>query len=149
MNRAEIYAQGKRNYRAVNAFIKNSLGQLLIPRRSEHKKIFPNGLDFSMSGCVSSGETYEQGLERESLEEAGVIIDWNTIKLVGSLNPHTDDSASFSRLYEIELDTVPTFNDADFSGWEWLYPHEILERISAEPETKTDLPIYLKKFYIS
>jgi isopentenyl-diphosphate delta-isomerase len=34
--------------RAVNAFIINSDGKLWIPRRTAHKKIAPDGLDFSV-----------------------------------------------------------------------------------------------------
>ncbi len=48
--RSEIYCQRLCNFRVVNAFVVNSLGQLWIPRRSAHKSIFPFCLDVSMGG---------------------------------------------------------------------------------------------------
>ena len=48
--RSEIYRQRLCNFRVVNAFVVNSLGQLWIPRRSAHKSIFPFCIDVSMGG---------------------------------------------------------------------------------------------------
>src|SRR5689334_7806953 len=68
--RSEYHAQSARyTIRAVNAFVQNDKGQLWIPRRTATKKLLPLALDMSVSGCVSSGEDYEQAFAREAQEE--------------------------------------------------------------------------------
>src|SRR5688572_22273564 len=56
--RADIYREGKPNFRVVNVFAENARGQLWILRRSARKSSFPYGLDMSVGGHVKSGETY-------------------------------------------------------------------------------------------
>ncbi|MHC5743961.1 MAG: NUDIX domain-containing protein [Nostoc sp.] len=85
--RSEIYRQRLCNFRVVNAFVINSLGQLWIPRRSAHKSIFPLCLDVSMGGYVETGETYEDALQRELKEEfnfmkSNQIVAQSTIKII-------------------------------------------------------------------
>ncbi|MDZ4286214.1 MAG: NUDIX hydrolase, partial [Candidatus Sungbacteria bacterium] len=46
--RSEVYAEHLSNFRVVNAFVRNSKGELWIPRRSADKRIFPLCLDMSM-----------------------------------------------------------------------------------------------------
>lgn len=53
--RSEVYEEGLRNFRVVNAFLVNSAGKIWTPRRSPSKSIFPLCLDVSVGGHVGSG----------------------------------------------------------------------------------------------
>ncbi|MBG1268388.1 NUDIX domain-containing protein [Nostoc sp. WHI] len=86
--RSEIYRQGLCNFRVVNAFVVNSLGQLWIPRRSAHKTIFPLCLDVSMGGHVETGETYEDALQRELKEELNLELNMVNVRPLGHLIPY-------------------------------------------------------------
>ena len=55
----------------VHVCIFNSLGQMLIQRRSPEKRVWPELWDVSVGGGVDAGETSRQGAEREVLEELG------------------------------------------------------------------------------
>lgn len=39
-SRSDIYAEGLKNFRVVNAFVINSKGKLWIPRRAANKRLF-------------------------------------------------------------------------------------------------------------
>ncbi|HWK36782.1 NUDIX hydrolase [Sphingomonas sp.] len=47
-------------------------GRVLLARRAGHKASYPNCWDF-VGGHLESGETPEQGLARESMEEVGLL----------------------------------------------------------------------------
>jgi isopentenyl-diphosphate delta-isomerase len=51
------------------------------------------------------------------------------------------------QVYEIRLDTTPSYNKNDFVESYWLYPHEILERLKNGDKSKNDLPKLLEIFY--
>src|SRR4051812_31437046 len=66
--------------RSVNLFLVNSDGKLWIPRRSLTQQIKPGALDYSASGHVQAGETYEDAVLRETDEEVNIKI--NPDKLI-------------------------------------------------------------------
>ncbi len=148
-SREKIYAEGLRNYRVIHAFIVNNEGKLWIPRRVSTKKLYPNGLDYSIAGHVESGETYEEGLHKEASEEVNLNLNEVEYKEIASFNPHTHDVHCFQKVYEIKSDDVPNFNRDDFSGYEWLLPEEIISRFESGEIGKEDIPEVVKLCYLS
>lgn len=148
MPRSGVYEKGLNNYRTINCFIKNSEGKLWTPRRQPNKRLFPNGLDFSCGGHVSSGETYLEAFAKEMSEELNIDITKTPYKELGSCTPGKDGVSSFMHVYEILSDIVPDYSTTDFSGYEWLYPKEIIQKIVEGDKTKEDLPKLIRKFYI-
>lgn len=135
-------------YRATSAFIRNSEGKLWIPRRTPGKRYHPNGLDFSVAGHVTAGESYEACFIRETEEELGLILKVDDFRFLGKVTPtEISDFPCFLACYEIVSDSVPDYNRDDFSSWEWLSPEEIIARIDSgkEPPTK-NLPAVLRYF---
>lgn len=147
MPRSEVYAQDLHNFRVINCFIKNSEGKLWIPRREAHKKLFPNALGISCGGHVSSGETYDIAFAKEVIEELNIDISKIDYEVLGTMTPK-DGVNAFMTVYEIKSDIVPTYNEDDFSGYEWLLPAEILERLASGDTSQDDLPVLIKKFYM-
>ncbi len=66
----------------VHVHVVNSQGQLLLQKRSLKKDIQPGKWDTSVGGHISSGETVEQGVLRESAEELGIKIDLKELKFL-------------------------------------------------------------------
>ena len=72
-------------HRAVYAFIIDKKGNVLLQKRSENKKMWPNMWDVTVGGHVDSNEFGRQALIREVKEELGIDIKDEDIKyLIGS-----------------------------------------------------------------
>lgn len=147
--RSDIYRENLCNFRVVNAFLVNSEGQIWIPRRTLHKRIFPGGLDVSVGGHVESGESYEVALARELKEELDLDIEQIPYRLLGHLSPYNEDVSAFMNVYEIRSDHSPNYNTNDFLEAFWLTPQELLNRIKHEDYSpKGDLPKLIRLFYL-
>ena len=109
MPTAQARREGVKNLRVVNAFLMNSKGEIWFPRRAAGKVHFPLCLDMSFAGHVSSGETYEQALKREAMEELNIDMDKYEPRLLGQMGPK--DGVSFMKVYEIKTDKTPVFSE--------------------------------------
>ena len=67
-------------HRAVYAFIIDDKKNILLQKRSENKKLWPNMWDVTVGGHVISGEFGRQALIRETKEELGIEIADDDIK---------------------------------------------------------------------
>ncbi|MCX6780683.1 MAG: NUDIX domain-containing protein [Candidatus Magasanikbacteria bacterium] len=145
--RSEIYAAGLHNFRVINAFLVNSNGELWIPRRTAHKRIFPLCLDMSVGGHVESGESYDFAFKRETQEELNIDVDHADVRLLGHLTPNADGVSAHMNVYEIKMDEAPQFNPHDFIEAMWIKPRALLELLDRGEKAKGDLATLLKKFY--
>ncbi len=148
MERGEVYKNNLNNFRVINCFIKNSEGKIWIPKRQLNKRMFPDCLDVSCGGHVSSGESYEEAFRKEMREELNIDIDKTPYKILGICTPKIDRVSAFMTVYEISQDDTPQYNPEDFQSYEWIEPTEILSRIKNGSKSKDDLPILVKKFYL-
>lgn len=148
LERAQVYAQGFHNFRVINAFLINEQGQLWVPRRTAHKRLFPLHLDVSVGGHVSSGETYEEAFAREMQEEIGIALSDVCYKDLGLLTPHQHGVSAFMHVYTFFYEQVPPYNTNDISEYYWFYPHELMKKItSASDKAKGDIPFLLNYFF--
>ncbi len=145
MTRLEVYRRGLL-CRVVNVFLENAQGQLWIPRRTAHKRHFPLCLDMSMGGHVESGESYEEALARELLEELRIDVQ-TTCELLGYLTPHQNGVSAFMKVYRIVTDNPPAYNKDDFLDAEWLLPEQLLRKIIDGEPAKGDLAALIEHFY--
>jgi len=134
-----VHREGRGYLRAAELFIRNTDGQLWIPRRSMKKSIAPGGLDYSASGHVASGESYEEALRREVKEELNLDIKWESLKLIHKFPPVGDEPKFFRAVYIYESDEVPDFNRDDFTEYYWLTPEELLTKLEASELAKRSL----------
>jgi len=145
--RSEVYANNLKNFRVINVFLINENGEIWIPRRTVHKRIFSLCLDMSAAGHVETGETYDQTFKRETMEELTIDTDEVPHRLLGHLRPQTHGVSTFMNVYEIRMNAVPKYNQNDFSEYFLLTPNTLLDRIAAGEKTKGDLPKLVEYFY--
>lgn len=148
MSRTEVYKKQLSNFRVINAFLKNSKGQLWIPQRTKTKRLFPLHLDVSVGGHVSSGENYEQSFIRELAEELNInALDVN-YKEIAYLNPKDHHVSAFMKVYEIQAEQAPNFNTNDFIKGNWMLPKDVIDILNNNVLGKPDLLKLLKLLYI-
>jgi isopentenyl-diphosphate Delta-isomerase len=76
--RGTIHRLGLR-HRSVHIFVFNTVDELYLQLRREHKDQYPRHWDTSAAGHVSPGESYTAAAARESAEELG--LEENLIRL--------------------------------------------------------------------
>lgn len=125
--------------RASNAFLVSNEGKLWIPRRQPHKKIAPNGLDFSMGEHVQAGESYIDAAVRGFQEELRLTVKAEQLIEFGIISPSQDIAPYFTHNYILFSDTDPDFEPNDFSSAEWIDPNDLISRLEAGENSKTSL----------
>jgi isopentenyldiphosphate isomerase len=146
VSRAQAWAE-RLPVRVVNAFVVNSQGQLWIPRRTAHKKMFPHCLDMSVGGHVQSGESYLEAFRRETLEEINEDIDFLEWRELAYFSPFETTLSSFMKVFEIRLEVVEDMNLDDFSEYFWVSPLELKQKINDGFAAKGDLLELFERIY--
>jgi isopentenyldiphosphate isomerase len=123
--------------RATDMFIKNSKGQLWIPKRTATKTIAPNGLDYSCGGHVSSGDGYDETMIREIEEELNFKPDKDKLHFIVKMPP--DTTPYYRAVYIYESDIEPEYNRDDFVSAEWLTPEELLAKLDSGIPAKSSI----------
>ena len=136
----QLEADGRGFTRAVGVFIINSRGELWVPRRGQHKKIAPGGLDFSAGEHVHRGEPYHDAAVRGLQEELRIQPDQAKLSLTGKLPPFAG-IPYFHEIFLYHSNEIPTYNRNDYDSYEWLTPSVLAARLEAgEPAKEVLLP---------
>ncbi len=134
------YANLHGNYlRAASGFIINSRGELWIPKRTAHKKIAPNGLDYSAGEHAQAGESYIQTIVRGFAEELNIVAAEKDFIYLGIAKPMPGQPPYFSANYLYFSNRVPTYNPDDFVSYEWLQPAELVQKLRTGVPAKSSL----------
>jgi isopentenyldiphosphate isomerase len=130
--------------RAANAFIINSKGEIWVPRRGPHKRIAPNGLDYSAGEHVQAGETYVAAMVRGFREELNLEVAEKDLEYVGKINNAPAGIPYFNSVFIYRSNNVPHYNKDDFVAYEWLTPAALQQRLQAGEPAKRDITLGLE-----
>ncbi len=141
VERGEYFSPDR--YRVVvHLCIIGSDGKMLIQQRQKDKNSWANLWDLSVGGHVVSGETSQQGIQRELYEELGLQIDMSNIRpsLTMNFNSGFDDIYIIRR--DVDLSEL-TLQESEVQAVRFASCEEILSMIDG----KTFIPYH--KNYIS
>jgi isopentenyldiphosphate isomerase len=131
------------NIRVINILVFNSKGQILLPKRSMNRKIYPGCYDFSCGEHVKSGEDYYAAAIRGAREE----LKLKNTKLIelGKLSPK-EGVVAFMKIYKLILDNdLSDYDKEGIDKLEWFSLKDALKLAREHPEKfKHDLPIVLE-----
>lgn len=123
-------------HRAVYGFIIDKNSNLLLQKRSQNKKLWPNKWDVTVGGHVDSGEFGRQTIIRECKEELGIDVKENEIKYLisstsvyeknGYSNKHYDEC--YLILKDVDI-TKLKLQKEEVTDVQFFSKDELLERI--------------------
>lgn len=129
--------------RASDMFLINDSGEFWVPKRTEHKRLFPNGLDFSVGGHVESGEDYLTTIIREAEEEINLKLKPEDVILIDT--QRIDENRYFNTLYIHKTNETPNYNPDDFQSAEWLTPQALIEKLNAGVPAKANIKLAIER----
>lgn len=135
--RSKIYAKGlSHNVRVVNIFLLNSKNELLIPLRSNNRKIFPNCYDFSCGEHVMSGEDYYDTAIRGLKEE------------LGKLTPK-DKVNCFMKVYKLNYDPqIKNYDKVGVQSMNWFTIKKVKQLLKEDKTRfKGDFLVTFEKYF--
>lgn len=98
--------------RNVVAFIKNNKGELIIVKRSPHKRSWPNRLDLATCGNVNCEESYDKAIKREIKEELGIECELQMIdKIYTQVEENGKKVKYFTGVYQGQTAETPVLCD--------------------------------------
>lgn len=145
--RENIWKKGlEHNVRVVNIFLFNSKGELLVPKRSENRKLFPGCYDFSCGEHVISGEDYYDAAVRGLKEELGI----SGVKLteLGKLTPKEAGVNCFMKAFKLIHDGKIDYDKVGIESIKFYPLENVRETLNKMPDKfKPDFKPVFEKFF--
>lgn len=145
-SKENIFKNGlKHNVRVINIFLFNSKGELLVPKRSRNRKLFPGCFDFSCGEHVISGEDYDYAAVRGLKEELRL----SNIKLIelGKLTPK-DGVNCFMKVFKVVYDDKIKYDHEGIESIKFYSLEEVRKMLNEIPEKfKPDFKPVFKIFF--
>jgi isopentenyldiphosphate isomerase len=117
-------------HRSVAIVVTNSVGQLLVHRRADHKDVFPGWWDLAAGGVVGVGESYAEAARRELSEELGIVAAELTFLTSGR---HGDEHArEVCQVYHVVHDGPFRFDDGEVAEARFVTPDELTSLLATE-----------------
>jgi 8-oxo-dGTP diphosphatase len=116
--------------------VSNSI-EFLVHLRSKDKDLHPNCWDTRFGGHIKSGESVEDGIKNELMEEIGLELEQGNV-IKGDIYkkdhyPNREFTHSF--YYRFDGDTATLkFNDGEVQEIKWMKSEDIIKSMTREPE---------------
>ena len=128
MERGSNFKEGDLHL-VVHLCIFNTNGELLIQQRQKDKEDFPNMWDISVGGSALAGETPQQAVMRETLEELGICIDLSQIRPQFTINFDQGFDDTFLVIADVDLNSL-TLQEEEVQYAKWASRQEIFKMMT-------------------
>ena len=115
----------------VHIAIFNKNDELLIKKRQSHRERYPNLWDLTAGGHVLAGETSEQAIEREVLEELGIRIDLKNERPYFTINYDNGFDEIFVIQEDIDINDLKLQYE-EVQNITWANKQEVMQLIDDE-----------------
>ncbi|WEM60543.1 NUDIX domain-containing protein [Streptococcus parauberis] len=128
MERGSNFKEGDLHL-VVHLCIFNTNDELLIQQRQKDKEGFPNMWDISVGGSALAGETPQQAVMRETLEELGICIDLSQIRPQFTINFDQGFDDTFLVIADVDLNSL-TLQEEEVQDAKWASRQEIFKMMT-------------------
>ena len=129
-------------HRAVNVFLFNSEGDLLIQQRAPAKDVCPLKWDLSVAEHLQSGESYLEAAHRGIQEELSLRCD--ELSLLGSPTTHqlvlpeqNLKNCEFTQCYRGEVNGEVNLDPVEVADWRYVGITDLCEQLRSTPSLFT------------
>ena len=129
-------------HRAVNVFLFNPDGDLLIQQRAPAKDVCPLKWDLSVAEHLQSGESYLEAAHRGIQEELGLRCD--ELSLLGSPTTHqlvlpeqNLKNCEFTQCYRGEVNGEVNLDPVEVADWRYVNITDLCEQLRSTPSLFT------------
>lgn len=140
--REQCHNGSKLLHPVVHVHIFNSKKELLLQKRKLNKKIQPGKWDTSIGGHIQAGESLEDAIQRESLEETGVTIALDQLIPLDTYIWESEIEKELVFSYAYIYDGPIAFQESEIDEVKFLSYNEINTLISEGGTT----PNFVKEF---
>lgn len=120
VTRAEMRAQRLRHRSVAVVVRRPDDGALLVHRRASWKDVWPSYWDLAFGGVCGVGEPWIDAAVRELAEEAGVVVDVDDLRHVGS-GSYTDNAVDLVAVaFEVRHAGPFSFADGEVEEVAWV-----------------------------
>lgn len=133
-DRAEL-ASGD-TYRIAGLWVVNELGHILLAQRAANKQQESGKWDAAVAGTVLKGESYEEAIRREALEELGL----KNLSLTEAAKLHlTHDISYFCQCFLtiIRSETPLSIQEEEVQNVKWFSPDNLADDVEQNPDNYT------------
>jgi isopentenyldiphosphate isomerase len=130
-------------HRCVIVMVFNEGGEIFLQKRAKSKQLFPGKYDFSCSGGVMKGETYEDAAERELKEELGIDAPLNFVESVRYKDSKTN---YIGHIYALSYDGKIKIDKKEIESGKFVSEMELKTMVAnglLSPDAKEILITYL------
>lgn len=126
-------------HRAIAVFLFDGRDLVYLQRRADRMKWYPGHWTISVTGHVSSGETYEQAAKREVREELGLDCELaRVIKVKTPVWPYgSETEREFIAIFEGKVSSPKIILSDESKGGEFVRFEELVKMTKEEPEKLT------------
>jgi isopentenyl-diphosphate delta-isomerase type 1 len=135
--RRECHSDKSLIHRSVGVVVCNSKGEIALQKRSMSKDLYPGFYALSASGHVSKGETYEEAIKREMLEEIGIEV---TVQYEGKYLYYLPQETEFIAIFTAMHEGPFTINQEEVESIEFVSKEKLKDlKDKLTPSSKFDL----------
>ena len=132
-SREEVHQNGLL-HRSAHLLVFDGSGRVLLQKRSMVKDRFPGRWDSSVSGHVDSGESYDQCIVREAMEEIGIRLAATPERLF-KVDACDETDQEFSWVYRTYSEGPFAPNKEEISEIGWFTGDEVSHLVKTDPES--------------
>jgi isopentenyldiphosphate isomerase len=132
-SREEVHRNGLL-HRSAHLLVFDGSGRVLLQKRSMVKDRFPGRWDSSVSGHVDSGESYDQCIVREAMEEIGIRLAATPERLF-KVDACDETDQEFSWVYRTYSEGPFAPNEEEISEIGWFTGDEVSHLVKTDPES--------------
>ena len=132
-SREEVHRNGLL-HRSAHLLVFDGSGRVLLQKRSMVKDRFPGRWDSSVSGHVDSGESYDQCIVREAMEEIGIRLAATPERLF-KVDACNETDQEFSWVYRTYSEGPFAPNEEEISEIRWFTGDEVSHLVKTDLES--------------